>query len=106
MAQAGDSYKLFGKSGTAQLPKKDGTGYHEDRYVSSFIAGAPFNKPRIVVLCVIDDPDKTKNGHYGGEIAGPVVRDVIDSVLTYLGVPADKLKEQEDNNSVLASLNG
>ncbi|MHC5026491.1 MAG: peptidoglycan D,D-transpeptidase FtsI family protein, partial [Planctomycetota bacterium] len=81
-------YQMFGKSGTAQLPKRDGGGYHEDRYVSSFIAGAPFETPRVVVVCVIDDPDKAL-GHYGGAIAGPVVRDVIDEVLQYLGVVGD-----------------
>jgi cell division protein FtsI/penicillin-binding protein 2 len=78
-------YEMFGKSGTAQLPKKEGGGYHEDRYVSSFIAGAPYEDPRIVVVVVMDDPDKSK-GHYGGKIAGPVVRDIIDETLGYLGV--------------------
>jgi cell division protein FtsI/penicillin-binding protein 2 len=79
-------YDLFGKSGTAQLPKADGTGYFEDRYIASFIAGAPINNPKLVVLCVIDDPDKTI-GHYGGVVAGPVVRDVMEQSLQYLGVP-------------------
>ncbi len=81
-------YSMFGKSGTAQLPKAAGGGYHEDRYVSSFIAGAPYPDPRLVVLCIIDDPDRAK-GHYGGAIAGPAVRDVIDGALTYLGVEPD-----------------
>jgi cell division protein FtsI/penicillin-binding protein 2 len=83
-----ERYRLFGKSGTAQLPDPATGGYHEDRYVSSFIAGAPFEAPRIVVLCVIDDPDKSR-GHYGGRVAGPVVRDIIDDTLDYLGVPPD-----------------
>jgi cell division protein FtsI/penicillin-binding protein 2 len=83
-----DRYRLFGKSGTAQLPRREGGGYHEHRYVSSFIAGAPVEEPRAVVLCVMDDPDRAK-GHYGGAIAGPVVRDVMDEVLTYLGVEGD-----------------
>lgn len=84
-------YTLFGKSGTAQLPRKkeDGGGYYEDRYVSSFIAGAPLDRPRLVVLCVIDDPDRSR-GHYGGIVAGPAVRDVMDEALAYLGVPPDK----------------
>jgi len=88
-AAQSEKYHLFSKSGTAQLPRQDRKGYHENRYVSSFIAGAPYDEPRIVVLCVLDDPDRAK-GHFGGAIAGPVVRDVIDQTLTYLGVPADK----------------
>lgn len=79
-------YELFGKSGTAQLPRTDGKGYFEDRYIASFIAGAPIDDPKLVVLCVIDDPDRTI-GHYGGVVAGPVVRDVMDQSLQYLGVP-------------------
>lgn len=83
-----EKYALFGKSGTAQLPRKDGKGYYEDRYVASFIAGAPLDEPRIIVLCVIDDPDRSID-HFGGKIAGPVVRDLIDQTLTYLGVPPE-----------------
>jgi cell division protein FtsI/penicillin-binding protein 2 len=82
-------YRLFGKSGTAQLPNRQAGGYYEHRYVSSFIAGAPLQEPRIVVLCVIDDPDRSR-GHFGGRVAGPIVRDIIDQTLTYLGVPPDK----------------
>ncbi len=95
-------YRMFGKSGTAQLPKPagQGKGYFEDRYVSSFIAGAPYDHPRIVVICVIDDPDR-KHGHFGGSIAGPVVRDVIDESLQYLGVKPDQLANRR--NAILAS---
>jgi cell division protein FtsI/penicillin-binding protein 2 len=81
-------YTMFGKSGTAQLPKAEGGGYYEHRYVSSFIAGAPLSDPRIVVLCVIDDPERAK-GHWGGQVAGPAVRDVIDDTLRYLAVAPD-----------------
>ncbi len=85
-----DWYRLFGKSGTAQLPKATGGGYHEDRYISSFIAGAPLESPRLVVLCVIEDPDKRIGPYYGGRVAGPVVRDVMDHALAYLGVTPDQ----------------
>jgi len=95
-------YRMFGKSGTAQLPKPagQGKGYFEDRYVANFIAAAPYEDPRIVVLCVIDDPDKRK-GHFGGSIAGPVVRDVVDESLQYLGVKPDQLPERRA--SILAT---
>ncbi|MEE2718442.1 MAG: penicillin-binding protein 2 [Planctomycetota bacterium] len=94
-------YQLFGKSGTAQLPKAAGGGYHEDRYISSFIAGAPLESPRLVVLCVIEDPDKRIGPYYGGRVAGPVVRDVLDHALAYLGVTPD-LDEVEGFPDLLA----
>ena len=93
-ASQSDQYRLFGKSGTAQLPRVEGGGYHEDRYISSFIAGAPFDKPQVVVLCVIDDPDRSLGAWYGGRVAGPVVRDMVDFSLKYLGVPADKINDE------------
>ncbi len=96
-----EKYKIFGKSGTAQLPKPagQGKGYFEDRYISSFIGAAPLESPRLIVLCVIDDPDK-KKGHYGGSIAGPVVRDVLDASLEYLGVPHDQPTEAKGQSKV------
>jgi cell division protein FtsI/penicillin-binding protein 2 len=81
-------YQLFGKSGTAQLPKMKGGGYYEDRYVSSFIAGAPLEQPRLIVLVVVDDPDRRIH-HYGGIVAGPAARDIMDEALGYLGVVPD-----------------
>ena len=83
-------YRMFAKSGTAQLYDAENGGYHEDRYTSSSVAGAPLETPRIVVVCVIDDPDKTVGEYYGGRTAGPVVRDVIDETLSYLGVAPDQ----------------
>ena len=91
MNSQSDLYDLFGKSGTAQLPLADGKGYFEDRYTASFIAGAPLENPAIVVICVIDDPDK-KIAHFGGKVAGPVVRDIIDDTLEYLGVLPTKIQ--------------
>ena len=81
-----DRYQIFGKTGTAQLPDAVRGGYHQDRYVSSFIAGAPVDHPRIVVGMFIHDPDKSI-GHYGGLVAAPAVKEVIEETLQYLGVP-------------------
>ncbi len=79
-------YALFGKTGTAQLPNfKDG-GYYQDQYVSSFIAGAPVDNPRLVVGCFITRPDKSI-GHYGGTVSAPAVMKVMEQSLLYLGEP-------------------
>ena len=81
-------YDFWGKTGTAQLPKAEGGGYHQDRYVSSFLGGVPVDKPRLVIGCFIKDPKK-KHGHYGGVVAAPAVRNVGERSLIYLGVPAN-----------------
>ncbi len=94
-------YSMFGKSGTAQIPCVPGpdqrrprgsSGYFQNQYNSSFIGGAPLETPRIVVLCVIDDPGPGRiriRQHYGSYVAGPVVRRVVERSLAYMGVEPD-----------------
>lgn len=84
-----EHYRIFGKTGTAQLPRPDRRGYYDDRYVANFVGGAPLDRPRIAVVAVIDDPDK-RRAHFGGETAAPLARQVIDETLQYLGVAPDQ----------------
>jgi cell division protein FtsI (penicillin-binding protein 3) len=97
--QTGWKYPMFGKSGTAKIPLGKPPpgmrappalrGYFHKQYVSSFIAGAPADNPRLVILVVIDDPGPAlvnKNVYYGSHVAGPVVRRLMDRALAYLGV--------------------
>ena len=74
-----------------QAPKPKRGGYYQDRYISSFIAAAPFDRPKIAVVVVIEDPDKYKLGYNrygGGAIAGPAAVRIINETLQYMGVPA------------------
>jgi cell division protein FtsI (penicillin-binding protein 3) len=82
-------YDLFGKTGTAELPNLETGGYHKNRYMSSFLGGAPVDQPRLVVGCFVRDPDRSI-GHYGGIVSAPAVRNVIERSLVYLGVPANE----------------
>ena len=85
-----EHYRMYGKTGTAELSIPGQKGYDRDRYTASFIAASPFERPRIVVLAIVDDPDKRTGHWYGGSVAGPIVRDVVDETLQYLGVPYDQ----------------
>ncbi len=86
-------YSVFGKTGTAQkLDRETGT-YSADKYVSSFLCGAPAAAPRVLVLVVVDEPT-TSGTHYGGTIAAPAAAEILRQTLGYLRVPRDSSDAQ------------
>jgi len=82
----GGRYRIWGKTGTAQVPGEG--GYKPDAYAASFICGAPLRQPEIIVMVVVHEPDAEK-GYYGGIVAAPVAKRVVNDVLPYLNVPPD-----------------
>jgi cell division protein FtsI (penicillin-binding protein 3) len=78
-------YNIFGKTGTSYISEGK-KGYSSTRYNSSFVCGAPYEDPKIVVAVIIHEPDP-KLGHYGGTVSGPPARRIIDRALTYMQVP-------------------
>lgn len=86
-----EGYEVFGKTGTAQIAKKDSRGYQTGKYISSFMAGAPANAPRICVLVMTHEPDLSLGlGYYGGIVSAPAVGEVLKQSLAYLDVPKQK----------------
>lgn len=81
-------YDVAGKTGTAQ--KVVDKQYSHTKFVGSFIAYAPAERPRVCVLVVINEP---KNGaYYGGTVASPVVCEIIARSLLYLKVEPSQCK--------------
>jgi len=77
-----DGFLVAGKTGTAQ--KSDGhRGYAKDKWISSFFAFVPADRPRLLISITIDEPLISK---YGGAVAAPAVRRIADQGLRYLGV--------------------
>jgi cell division protein FtsI (penicillin-binding protein 3) len=80
-----DKWQVFGKTGTANIARSDQKGYSEDDYIASFVAGAPVEDPRIVVLVSIRKPNKRLGkGYTGGAVAAPVAAEIVEKSLTYL----------------------
>lgn len=73
-------YRIGGKTGTAQQPKKDGSGYSNKTW-SSFIGMAPMEDPEIAVLVITDNP---KGVRYGSQTAAPCGRLIFTEILRYL----------------------
>jgi len=75
-------YRIAGKTGTAQKPSADGS-YADDKFTAVFAGMAPANNPELVVVVVIDEPQKSI---YGGQAAAPVFRNIVGTALPYLGI--------------------
>lgn len=73
-----EGYRIGGKTATSEtLPRS------ANKYISSFIGFAPADDPQVLALCIINDPQGV---YYGGTIAAPVVRELFENILPYLGV--------------------
>jgi cell division protein FtsI (penicillin-binding protein 3) len=76
-------YEVAGKTGTAQKVDSLLGGYSEDRYTSGFMGFAPAGAPKLVLLVIIDEP---QGNTYGGVVAAPVFKAIMEKVLPYLQV--------------------
>lgn len=80
-----DEWQVFGKSGTAQLAKPGARGYEEKAYMASFVAGAPAEDPRVLILVSIRKPNVgLKKGYTGGTVAAPVAAAILHKTMHYL----------------------
>lgn len=76
-------YNIGGKTGTSE----PAPGKEEEGYVASFLAIAPVENTKVAVLLTLYDPAESNN--YGGQIAAPVVAQVLSEVLPYLEIPSN-----------------
>jgi len=80
-----EDYNVGGKTGTAQ--KVEGGVYSHDRFIASFIGFAPVEKPILAVVVCVDEPHPV---YYGGDVAAPVFKNVVDESLKYLNAKGSK----------------
>ena len=73
-----EGYEIGGKTATSQtLPRS------ANKYISSFIGFAPADHPQVLGMCIIYNPQGV---YYGGPIAAPVIREIFENILPYLGI--------------------
>lgn len=71
-----EGYSIGGKTATSQtLPRSD------HKYISSFLAFAPADDPKLLALVIIRNPQGV---YYGGTIAAPVAKEILENILPYL----------------------
>lgn len=73
-----EGYRIGGKTATSEkLPRS------LKKYISSFLGFAPADNPQVIALITINEPEGI---YYGGTIAAPVIRDIFENILPYLGI--------------------
>lgn len=83
-----EGFRIGGKTATSEkLPRSS------NKYISSFVGFAPANDPKVIAIVLIDEPEGT---YYGGTIAAPVIAEVFENVLPYLGIERQYTAETEE----------
>ena len=73
-----EGFSIGGKTATSQtLPRSD------HKYIASFLGFAPAEDPQVIGLIVIDNPQDV---YYGGTVAAPVMKEIFENALPYLGI--------------------
>ncbi|MCD8214396.1 MAG: PASTA domain-containing protein [Clostridiales bacterium] len=79
-------YRIGGKTATSEkLPRGNG------KYIASFMAFAPAENPGLIALVLIDEPQGV---YYGGQVAGPVMKELLAMALPYIGIEPEYNEEE------------
>ena len=89
-------YTVGGKTGTSEPIN----GNKDSVYVASFVAISPVEDTQVVLLLCLYDPDRSTNNYQGGQIAAPVVSQMLTEILPILGVPSTST-ETDDSSSLI-----
>lgn len=82
-----EGFSIGGKTATSQkLPRS------ANKYISSFIGFAPADNPSIIAIGIIDEPQGI---YYGGTIAAPMIQELYENILPYLGIPQQETVTEE-----------
>ena len=83
-----EGYRIGGKTAPSQtLPR--GT----NKYIASFVGFAPADDPEVLAMCIIHNPQGI---YYGGTIAAPVIRDIFENILPYLGIEKTEISGESE----------
>ncbi len=87
---------VAGKTGTAQIFDHKAGQYSKDKFISSFVGFVPADSPRIALIVVVYEPE---GDSYGGIVAAPVFRKIIEHTFSYMNVPM----ERDENQIILVN---
>ena len=84
--------RIGGKTATSEkLPRRSG------KYIASFVSFAPAENPSVMAFVLVDEP---QGMYYGGQVAGPIMHDLLSNILTYLGIDVEYNEEEQTLETV------
>lgn len=86
-------YSIGGKTGTSEPTYNK----LDEGYVASYVAISPVEDTQVALLLTLYDPPK--DNHQGGQLAGPVVSQMLSEILPYLGIPSTEDSSSNDSSS-------
>ena len=78
-----NGYKFAGKTGTAQIPKKDGRGYEEEKTIHTFVGFGPMPNPKFSILVKLDEPE---NIPFAADTTAIVFQDLAQELVNYYNI--------------------
>lgn len=97
-------YNVGGKTGTAQKVDPATGTYSTDKYISSMVALAPVENPKITVFIAVDEP--SNGSYYGGEVAAPLMKELFEEVFKYMDSPLAKERFSIYKNVIIPDVRG
>lgn len=85
-------YSVTGKTGTAQIPNPNGSGYltGSNDYLFSFLGMAPMDDPKLIVYVAVKQPDTYENG---AQAVKTIFNPVMKNSLQYLNIKPTKMEK-------------
>lgn len=99
-----DDYSLAGKTGTAEIPNPNGTGYLPGREnnIFSFLGMAPKDDPELIMYVSVNQP-KLENNELGSTPVSFIFKNVMENSLHYLNIDPDK--DENDTTEMVVPVN-
>ncbi len=98
-----DGYSIGGKTGTSENLLSVASSDYDD-YIASFVGISPVEDTNVVILLTLHNPTNEKYGYQGGQVAAPVVSQILSEVLPYLNVPSDNVEVENTNLITLPNI--
>lgn len=88
-------YSIGGKTGTSEPTEKN----KDEGYVASYVAISPIEDTQVTLLLILYDPKG--ESYQGGQVAGPVVSQMLSEILPYLDIPSNSTESSNSSDNLI-----